>query len=221
MVLKFRRDTERQRMATNETNKSAYTLIGDRVCVDLANTIYPQVKPGGSIATWGELVGFLRASRLVGKEQYQRLVDLEVSVPKAVAAAHRAALELRDAVREAVVAIAERRPVPGWCVEDVNRVLRFTEGYEQLLPDGEGWRLGYVEVEKRLEWLLAAIARSAAELIAEGPKAPVRKCGRPECILYFYDTSRTGKRRWCQMAVCGNRAKVAAFVRRKNKREHR
>jgi len=188
--------------------------------VDFANTVYPQDRPGGSIAGWGELVGFLRATNLIRKEEYQRPVDLEVSAPKAVAAAHRTALELRDAVREAVVAIAERRPVPGWCVEGVNRVLRFTEGYEQLLPDAKGWRLGYVGVEKRLEWLLAAIARSAAELIAEGPKAPVRKCGRPECVLYFYDISRTGKRRWCQMAVCGNRAKVAAFVRRKNKREH-
>ncbi len=208
-------------MAANKTNKLAYMLIGDRVCVDFANTIYSQVRPGGSVATWEELVGFLRATKLVGEEQCRRLVDLEVSAAKAVGAAYRTALELRDAVREAVVAIAERRPVPGWCVEGVNRVLRFTEGYEQLLPDGEGWRVGYVEVEKRLEWLLAAIARSAAELIAEGPKAPVRKCGRPECVLYFYDISRTGKRRWCQMAVCGNRAKVAAFVRRKNKREHR
>jgi len=219
--LKFRRDTEKQRMAINETNKSAYTLIGEKVCVDFANTIHQQAKLGGSVATWGELVGFLYATRLVREEQYQRLGDLEVSSAKAVGAVYRTALELRDAVREAVVAIAERRPVPGWCVEGVNRVLRFTEGYEQLLPDGEGWRLGYVEVEKRLEWLLAAIARSAAELIAEGPRVPIRKCGRPECVLYFYDTSRTGKRRWCQMAVCGNRAKVAAFVRRKKKREHR
>jgi len=218
--LKLGRETERQRMATSETNKSAYTVIGEKVCVDFANTIYRQERPGGSIATWGELVGFLCATKLVGEEQCRSLVDLEVSAAKAVGTAYRTALELRDAVREAVVAIAERRPVPDWCVEDVNRVLRFTEGYEQLLPDGDGWRLGYVEVEKRLEWLLAAIARSAAELIAEGPKAPVRKCGRPECVLYFYDTSRTGKRRWCQMAVCGNRAKVAAFVRRKNKREH-
>jgi len=203
-------------MAINETNKSAYTLIGEKVCVDFANTIHQQAKLGGSVATWGELVGFLYATRLVREEQYQRLGDLEVSSAKAVGAVYRTALELRDAVREAVVAIAERRPVPGWCVEGVNRVLRFTEGYEQLLPDGDGWRLGYVEVEKRLEWLLAAIARSAAELIAEGPRVPIRKCGRPECVLYFYDTSRTGKRRWCQMAVCGNRAKVAAFVRRRN-----
>lgn len=201
-----------------KTKQSAYILIGERLCIDFANMIYPQDRLGGSIGSWTGVVGFLRATNLVGERQFQGLVDLEVSAPKAVEAALRTALWLRDTVREAVVCIAEKRAVPAWCPDEINRVLRYTEGYEQLVPDGEGWRLGYVEVEKRLEWLLAAIARSAAELMAEGQRAPVRKCGRPECILYFYDTSRTGKRRWCQMAVCGNRAKVAAFVRRKKKK---
>jgi predicted RNA-binding Zn ribbon-like protein len=71
--------------------------------------------------------------------------------------------------------------------------------------------------ERRLEWLLAAIARSAAELIAEGLAAPIRKCGNPVCPLYFYDASRTGRRRWCSMAVCGNRHKVAEHARRARK----
>ncbi len=96
----------------------------------------------------------------------------------------------------------------------VNTLLRWTEGYDQLTPSASGWRLDYVVREQRVEWLLAAIARSAAELIAEGPAAPVHKCARPDCVLYFYDTSRTGRRRWCSMAVCGNRNKAAAHAQR-------
>jgi len=214
---KMKRHREVSEQSLIDINETGYVLIGGKLCVDFANTIYPQERPGGSIATWGELAGFLRATKLVGSGDYQRLVDLEVSAAEAVATAYRTALELREAVCAVLPAIVGKRPVPTWCVQAVNRVLRYTEGYEQVLPEGSGWQLGYVEAEKRLEWLLAAIARSAAELIAEGPKAPVRKCGRPECVLYFYDASRTGKRRWCQMAVCGNRAKVAAFVKRKKK----
>jgi predicted RNA-binding Zn ribbon-like protein len=30
----------------------------------------------------------------------------------------------------------------------------------------------------------------------------------------FYDDSKTQRRRWCSMALCGNRSKVAAFTRR-------
>ena len=30
----------------------------------------------------------------------------------------------------------------------------------------------------------------------------------PACVLWFYDTTRNGTRRWCFMAICGNRAKA-------------
>ncbi|WP_327280958.1 MULTISPECIES: CGNR zinc finger domain-containing protein [unclassified Streptomyces] len=36
----------------------------------------------------------------------------------------------------------------------------------------------------------------------------LRKCANPPCPLHFLDTSRKGERRWCSMAVCGNRAKA-------------
>jgi len=126
-------------------------------------------------------------------------------------------MELRETVRKILEAIAgERSILPEWA-EPVNRLLRWTEGYEQLIPAGpagKDWRIGFVAREQRLEWLLAAIARSAAKLLEEGRAAPVRKCAHPTCALYFYDTSRTGRRRWCSMAVCGNRSKVAAHARR-------
>ncbi|WP_308466397.1 CGNR zinc finger domain-containing protein [Rathayibacter soli] len=34
----------------------------------------------------------------------------------------------------------------------------------------------------------------------------IRQCEHPSCVLYFHDT--TGRRRWCSMAGCGNRAKA-------------
>jgi len=63
--------------------------------------------------------------------------------------------------------------------------------------------------------LLAAIARSAAEIFVEGAEARIRVCANPGCGLFFCDTSRTHRRRWCSMAVCGNRHKVASFARRR------
>jgi predicted RNA-binding Zn ribbon-like protein len=38
----------------------------------------------------------------------------------------------------------------------------------------------------------------------------IRRCARPTCVLLFLDVSKSGRRRWCDMAICGNRAKVAA-----------
>jgi predicted RNA-binding Zn ribbon-like protein len=41
-------------------------------------------------------------------------------------------------------------------------------------------------------------------------RSRVRRCGRQGCVLLFFDTSKNGTRRWCDMAVCGNRVKAAA-----------
>ncbi|MFE7772893.1 CGNR zinc finger domain-containing protein [Streptomyces sp. NPDC057445] len=37
----------------------------------------------------------------------------------------------------------------------------------------------------------------------------IRRCAHDACILHFFDTSRNGTRRWCSMALCGNRAKAS------------
>ncbi|NEJ40784.1 CGNR zinc finger domain-containing protein, partial [Rhizobium ruizarguesonis] len=36
-----------------------------------------------------------------------------------------------------------------------------------------------------------------------------------DCTLFFLDTTKSHRRRWCSMALCGNRMKVAAFRSRK------
>ena len=62
--------------------------------------------------------------------------------------------------------------------------------------------------------LLAAVARDGVELLGGPLAARVRKCARDGCALLFLDTSRSGRRRWCSMAACGNKAKVGAFRER-------
>ncbi|MEP3244941.1 MAG: CGNR zinc finger domain-containing protein [Sneathiella sp.] len=63
--------------------------------------------------------------------------------------------------------------------------------------------------------LLLPIARSIANLLAEIDPALVRNCEGPVCPLWFYDTTKNHRRRWCSMELCGNRAKAAAFRSRK------
>jgi predicted RNA-binding Zn ribbon-like protein len=46
-----------------------------------------------------------------------------------------------------------------------------------------------------------------ASLLSTHP-GRVRRCNLPPCGCYFVDTSRSGRRRWCAMALCGNRAKA-------------
>lgn len=188
---------------------SCTVLIAGRLALDFANTA-----PSARDLSWDEFVAFLVDAKLVTLERAARLRPLLLSEPQAVDAILLKILRLRESFRAVFSSIVERQPFPCHWVEPLNEILRVTEGHDELVPRKDGWRLQFIAREEGLEWLLAAIARSAAELLVEGSEAPIRRCANPDCRLFFYDDSRTHRRRWCSMATCGNRHKVASFLRR-------
>jgi predicted RNA-binding Zn ribbon-like protein len=191
------------------TSKAAKTL-GGRVAVDFANT-----SPVAHDLSWEEFVNFLQAGGIVSAERSTRLLSLQLSEPQAVDALLLRVLRFRESLRAIFRAMVRKEKWPKEWAEPVNEVLRITEGHDELVQEQGSWRLEFIAREGGLEWLLAAIARSAAEIIVEGPRARLRNCANPKCGLLFYDVSRTRQRRWCSMTRCGNRHKVAAFVRRR------
>jgi predicted RNA-binding Zn ribbon-like protein len=192
---------------------AAQRLVAGRLALDFAN-----IAPSAHDLSWDEFVFFLVDAHLVSDDRAARLRPLLGSEPQAVDAVLLRILRLRESLRAIFASIVEGKPFPASWVEPVNEILRITEGHDELVSREGSWFLHYVARESGLEWLLAAIARSAAELLVQGPRAPIRRCANPECRLFFYDNSRTHRRRWCSMAVCGNRHKVASFLRRHSPR---
>jgi len=99
----------------------------------------------------------------------------------------------------------------------VNDILAKGQPRRLLALDGAG---KFVFMEQRRDAsaasLLEPIATAVARLLAEGNLAQVRQCEAHDCTLQFLDITKSGRRRWCSMAVCGNRMKVAAFRSRKD-----
>jgi predicted RNA-binding Zn ribbon-like protein len=62
---------------------------------------------------------------------------------------------------------------------------------------------------------VAELAGASIDLLSGPDLARVRHCANPECSLLFIDRSRPGRRRWCSMERCGNRAKTARYRRRR------
>jgi predicted RNA-binding Zn ribbon-like protein len=201
-----------------EPGEKTFYLLGNRLALDFANTVVAPRGHGDALRSWESLLDFLVAAGEVAPERAGPIKGLGASERGETRRVLGLALHLRDAVRAMVEALSSGQMADPASVDAVNDVLRVTDGHDELARAGAGWRLAFVPREQRLEWLLAGVARSAAELAVEGPGAPVRKCGNPKCVLYFYDSSRTGRRRWCSMAACGNRSKVAAFALRKKRR---
>lgn len=186
-----------------------HLFIGGRLALDFVN-----IAPRNSELSWDQLIEFFESARIVTPERGGELLALNGSNPQAAESLLRKAQRLVTGLRSAFDAVLHRQKVQREWIEPVNEILRVTEGHDELVKTGNDWEIQFVASESGLEWLLAAVARSAAEIIAEGPRARLRLCANPRCGLFFYDTSRTHRRRWCSMTVCGNRHKVAAFARR-------
>ena len=188
-------------------------LLGGRLALDFANIPSYPAAPAHHLS-WEELIVFLEASHIVSNERGSTLLALSGSEPDAAQTLLARSTDLRDSLRKIFGAMVRKEAIaPDW-TEPTNRILRITEGHDELVSADSGWKLEFVARESGLDWLLAAVARSAAEIIVEGAQARVRICANPVCGLFFSDHSRTHRRRWCSMAVCGNRNKVASFARR-------
>jgi predicted RNA-binding Zn ribbon-like protein len=103
-------------------------------------------------------------------------------------------------------------------LEPLNLLLERDEGFQQVVRherDGSS----SLEVEASRRWrspdaLLLPIGEALAHFICEEDLVHVKACEGPTCTLMFADHTRRHARRWCSMAICGNRAKQAAYRQR-------
>ncbi len=167
-------------------------LLGGRLSIDFANIPSYPGAPAQHLS-WEELIAFLEASHIVSAERGASLLALSGSDPDAAQTLLSRSVRLRDALRRAFGATVRKEGIAREWAEPINQILRITEGHDELVFGGNLW---------------------TAEIIVEGAQARLRICANPACGLFFTDNSRTRRRRWCSMAICGNRHKVASFARR-------
>jgi predicted RNA-binding Zn ribbon-like protein len=105
----------------------------------------------------------------------------------------------------------------------LNELLKRDEVFNRIAArrDGDGNRLQLQAVRpwRSPDALLLPIAEALARCVCDEDFADIRACEGHSCTLMFVDRTRRRGRRWCSMAICGNRAKQAAHRDRlKNKR---
>ena len=91
--------------------------------------------------------------------------------------------------------------------ESFSRIVKSESGHARLaLQSARRWRSP--------DSLLLPIGETLARFVCTEDFANIKACEGPACTLLFADHTRGHKRRWCSMALCGNRAKQAAHRRR-------
>jgi predicted RNA-binding Zn ribbon-like protein len=117
-------------------------------------------------------------------------------------------------VRAVLRALAERgEHVPAVrldAVAEINRVLGRSAGTRRLESRSDGGFVrSFVPVGDAFAGILIPVVESAADALILGELGRVRRCADPRCARVFQDETKNGRRRWCDMSTCGNRAKAA------------
>jgi predicted RNA-binding Zn ribbon-like protein len=126
------------------------------------------------------------------------------------------ASELRESFSRAIDSIGQGVPLSLGDIELFNSVLRKQNSWYELgqRDDGVIVRTALRSADT-MEQALGPVIDSLSETLIHGDLTRLRTCAHPDCVLRFYDDSKSGTRRWCTMSSCGNRAKAAAFLQRK------
>jgi len=100
----------------------------------------------------------------------------------------------------------------------LNGLLERDEAFSQISrhhhSGGDRLELRMMRRWRSPEALLLPIGEALAKFVCEEDFADVKACEGHSCTLFFADHTRRRARRWCSMAICGNRAKQAAHRNR-------
>ncbi len=180
--------------------------------LDFCNTLagWDDEIPGDYLRTYDHLAAFAAGWELVDDGVVAALRDRAATQRGAATGALQAAREFRASLYRVLT-----EPGPGPDLDLVAETVRRAAGACELeLHDGRyRWTL---PASAGLRVPLHAVARSASELLTSGDAASVGKCPGESCGWLFLD--RSGRRRWCTMSTCGNRAKARRFSERKRAR---
>jgi len=104
-------------------------------------------------------------------------------------------------------------------LERLNHLLERGDSFSQIAPatsrGGNAFELRVMRKWHSPEALLFPIAEALAHFVCSEDFTYVKACEGPACTLFFADRTRGRVRRWCSMAICGNRAKQAAHRHRR------
>jgi predicted RNA-binding Zn ribbon-like protein len=184
-------------------------FVGGDVVLDFVNTVTGRNgRPRDWIASFSTLADWAALTGLLPKHRCERLKNVSERLPSEAASALESARDLRELLfRVLTLAVNRRSPSPRdlenlhlyWCRGIANHALRRVRGSIQpVLLDSTAAFDGIVD----------AMAGRAVDLLRDLQNKRLRGCAGPNCAWLFIDSSKAGRRRWCDMATCGNDAKA-------------
>ena len=191
-------------------------IQSDPLCVRFVNTVdwrdHP-VRRSDLLKSYSELLHWAQDAGAIPPGIAHKLAHAANQHPAAAQSSFLHAITVREALAAVLAAAVEhQQPAP----EDLKRfnAALGESGAHLRLSGGKGqFRLDW-DSDSSFDRVLWPVVRSAADLVTSRQMQRLRICEGTGCGWLFLDTTRNRSRRWCNMAVCGNRAKVKRFYER-------
>jgi predicted RNA-binding Zn ribbon-like protein len=197
-----------------KAEKVDFPFLAGHPCLDFLNT-HPVVK-GHPVELLGSLEEFLRwltrAGRIDGRGAADALKKWNDGSEGARIMERTRGF--RETLRHLTDGLVKGRGVSTEGLAAINFILAENDGNLRLERQAAGFRTRFAARPTSPIILLGSVAEAAADLLSRADFRLVRRCGNPDCVLFFYDTTRNHRRQWCAMGTCGNLMKVRAFRRR-------
>ncbi|GIH10859.1 hypothetical protein Rhe02_89260 [Rhizocola hellebori] len=195
---------------------STLELAGNVLCLDFANTVNSRLHPVHDyLSSYDDLLDWFGHASSIPPQTIDHLRPLAGTAPAddAVAQAHR----LREAIYGVFSAMTQDGAMPEGALDVLTAAFRSSMAHAVIT--------GRQPKTYDLTWAMPAppdpafplwaVSQSAGELLLSEQLERVGEC--PGCGWLFLDTSRNGGRRWCSMATCGSRDKMARYHRQQRK----
>jgi predicted RNA-binding Zn ribbon-like protein len=208
-MLELTQNSQTQYTPPMATARASFTFVGERLWLDFVNSEL-SARSSDALYDFESLVQWLEAAAILDGERSGGIRRRAVQQPAGAAASLIDARRVRTSLRS----LAERGQVSDRirmdALAEINRVLGRSAGTRRvdLRSDGTFGR-SFVPVGDAFAGLVIPVVESAADALIAGELARVRRCADGRCMRVFYDTTKNGRRRWCDMSTCGNRAKAA------------
>ncbi len=183
-------------------------LSGGALALDFVNTLGDRPRClAERLKTYADLLQWASQAGVVDALEGRRLTRMATHDAARARAVLRRALILRETLYRVFSALAAGAQPAGVDVAALNADLAAAHRFLRLAPRDGGFVRCWGAPESRLDQIVWPIVGSAAELLT-GEVPLLRECAGDPCSWLFVDRSRTRRRRWCDMKICGNRAKA-------------
>ena len=196
-------------------NHSPALFLGDALALDFLNSVATPVDTPVDWIEDGEgLLRWLEQAKLVPHETLEslRAQALPGELDKVADQARNLREWFRAFVREHKG--KQLKPQALAELEPLNRLLERDEGFSRVVArqtdEGEVFEFQPMRNWRSPEALLLPVGEALGRFVCSEDFSNVKACEGPVCTLLFADHTRGHRRRWCSMAMCGNRAKQAA-----------